>query len=133
MFLPENMERFTPAYAIAYSIMNSIENLRFDKESYFMHVLFFYTGYFIKEIENISPRVSIRYRNTRGGLIRYRNTRSASSCFHAMLSSPKLPLVFLLYGNAENVFYFLRWYKLVVRLRRCRRLWGHSYCMIDPT
>ena len=67
MFLPENMERFAPVYAIAYAIMNSMENLRFDKESYF-HVLFFYTGYFIKEIENISPRVPIRYRNTRGSL-----------------------------------------------------------------
>ena len=38
--------------------MNSMENLRFDKEDYF-HVLVFYTGYFIKEIENISPRVPI--------------------------------------------------------------------------
>ena len=44
----ENMERFTPLYAI----MNGTENLRFDKEDYF-HVLVFYTGYFIKEIENI--------------------------------------------------------------------------------
>ena len=44
------MERFTPLYAI----MNSMENLRFDKEDYF-HVLVFYTGYFIKEIENIFP------------------------------------------------------------------------------
>ena len=32
--------------------MNGTENLRFDKEDYF-HVLVFYTGYFIKEIENI--------------------------------------------------------------------------------
>ena len=61
------MERFTPLYAIAYGIMNSMENLRFDKEGYF-HILVFYTGYFIKEIENIFPRVPIRYRNTRGSL-----------------------------------------------------------------
>ena len=47
--------------------MNSMENLRFDKEEYF-HVLVFYTGYFIKEIENIFSRVPIRYRNTRGSL-----------------------------------------------------------------
>ena len=46
----ENMEKFTPLYAIA----KSMENLRFDKEGYF-HVLVFYTGYFIKEIENICP------------------------------------------------------------------------------
>ena len=45
------MQRFTPLYAIAYAITNSMENLRFDKEGYF-HVLVFYTGYFIKEIEN---------------------------------------------------------------------------------
>ena len=59
----ENMERFTPLYAVT----NSMENLRFDKEGYF-HVLVFYTGYFIKEIENIFSRVPIRYRNTRGSL-----------------------------------------------------------------
>ena len=52
----ENIERFAPLYAIADAIMNSTENLLFDKEDYF-HVLVFYTGYFIKEIENISPRV----------------------------------------------------------------------------
>ena len=50
------MERFTPLYAITYAItyafMNGTENLRFDEEDYF-HVLVFYTGYFIKEIENI--------------------------------------------------------------------------------
>ena len=46
----ENMERFTPLYAIAYVIMNSTENLRFDREDYF-HVSVFYMGYFIKEIE----------------------------------------------------------------------------------
>ena len=56
----ENMERFTPLYAIAYAITyaityairNSMENLRFDKEDY-LYVLVFYTGYFINEIENI--------------------------------------------------------------------------------
>ena len=37
----ENMERFTPLYAIAYAILDSMENLRFDKEGYF-HVLVFY-------------------------------------------------------------------------------------------
>ena len=45
------METFTPLYVIAYAILNGTENLRFDKEDYF-HVLVFYTGYFIKEIEN---------------------------------------------------------------------------------
>ena len=50
------MERFTPLYVIAYVITNTMENLHFDKEGYF-HVLVFYTGYFIKEIENIFPRV----------------------------------------------------------------------------
>ena len=52
------MESFTPLYAIAYAITNSMENSRFDKEDYF-NVLVFYTGYFIKEIENIF-RVSIQ-------------------------------------------------------------------------
>ena len=46
----ENMERFTPLYAIAYAIMNSMENSRFGKGEYF-HVLVFYMGYFLKEIE----------------------------------------------------------------------------------
>ena len=49
------MERFASLYAI----MNSMENLHFDKEDYF-HVLVFYTGYFIKEMENIFPRVYIQ-------------------------------------------------------------------------
>ena len=44
-----------------------MENLRFDKEGYF-HVLVFYKGYFINEIENISPLFPYRYRNTRGSL-----------------------------------------------------------------
>ena len=46
--------KITPLYAIVYAIMYSTENFRFDKEDNF-YVLVFYTGYFIKEIENISP------------------------------------------------------------------------------
>ena len=42
------MERFTSLYAIAYAILDSKENLRFDKEDYF-HILVFYTGYFITD------------------------------------------------------------------------------------
>ena len=34
----QNMKRFTPLYTIVHGIMNSTENLRFDKEAYF-HVL----------------------------------------------------------------------------------------------
>ena len=41
-----------PLYAIEYAITNSMENLRFGKEDYFK-VLVFYTGYLIKETENI--------------------------------------------------------------------------------
>ena len=52
-------------YAIAYAIVNSMDNLRFGKENYF-HVFVFYTGYFIKETENVCSY--IRYRNTRGSL-----------------------------------------------------------------
>ena len=48
----ENMERFTLFFVIA----NSMENLHFDKEGYF-HVLVFCTGYFIKKVEIIFPRV----------------------------------------------------------------------------
>ena len=62
----ENMERFTPLYVIAYAITNSMENLLSDKEDYF-HVLVS-TVYFTKEIENVFPRVPMRYRNTRGSL-----------------------------------------------------------------
>ena len=45
----ENMERFAPLYAIAYAIMDSMENLRFDKKDYFY----------------VFP---LRYRNIRGSL-----------------------------------------------------------------
>ena len=31
----KTVERFTPLYVIAYAILNSIENLRFDNEGYF--------------------------------------------------------------------------------------------------
>ena len=55
--------KITPLYAIT----NTMENLRFDKEDYF-HVLIFYAGYFINEIENIISRVPKRYSNTRGSL-----------------------------------------------------------------
>ena len=39
---------FTPLYAIAYAILNGMENLRFRKEGYF-HVLVFY-GLFLERI-----------------------------------------------------------------------------------
>ena len=66
----ENIERFAPLYAIAYAIMNSTENLRFDKEDYF-HVLVFYTGYFIykRNRKHFPPcLITYSYRNTRGSL-----------------------------------------------------------------
>ena len=84
------MERFTPLYVIAYAIMNSMDNLRFGKEDYF-HVLVFYTGYFIKEIENIFSH-SWKFGRTRNSVetlaLRARVPTSISR-------SPKLPLVFL--------------------------------------
>ena len=70
----ENMERFT----LSYAIMNSMENLRFGKDDYF-HVLVFYTGYFIKEIENI-------WKFELWTLVKVSTSISRS---------PKLPLVFL--------------------------------------
>ena len=48
------MKSFTQLYTIGHGLMNSTENLRFDKEDYF-HDLVFYTGSFTKETENISP------------------------------------------------------------------------------
>ena len=62
------MEKCTPVYTIAYAIMNSMESLRFGKEDYF-YLLISYTGYFVKEIEDIFSRVSICYRNTHLKLI----------------------------------------------------------------
>ena len=41
------MEKFMPLYAITYVIVNSMENLRFDKEGYF-HVFSFLYGLFYK-------------------------------------------------------------------------------------
>ena len=49
----KTVERFTPLYAIAYAILNSIENLRSDKEGYF-YVLVFYR-LFIKRNRKHSP------------------------------------------------------------------------------
>ena len=79
------MERFTPLYVTTYVICNGTENLRFDKEDY-LHVLVFYTGYFIKEIENIFSGVPIRCRNTRWSLreleITWKHSPYGLACFH---------------------------------------------------
>ena len=50
----ENMERFTPLYAIAYAILNGTENLRFDKEGYF-HVLVFYGLFYERNRKHFPP------------------------------------------------------------------------------
>ena len=44
------MGAFTSLYAIVYAIMNSMENISFDKDDYF-HLIVFYTGFLvIKEL-----------------------------------------------------------------------------------
>ena len=45
---------FTPLYAIAYAVINSMENLRFDKEGYF-HVLVFYGLFYERNREHPLP------------------------------------------------------------------------------
>ena len=102
------MERFTPLYAIAYAITNSMENLRFDKEGYF-HVLVFY-GLFYRRNRKIFSSVSIRSRNTRGSLEELEIAWKHSS--YGLV----FPLQFLVLPNfhscfykTENVFYFLIW------------------------
>ena len=82
------MERFTLLYTIAYAILNSMENLHFDKEGYF-HVLVFY------------------------GLFYKTNRKHFFLCSHVIETpisishSPKLPLVFLqMYGTWKR-FLFL--------------------------
>ena len=81
--------------------MNGTENLRFDKEDYF-HVLVFYTSYFVKEIENVFPRVPIVIETLvevwENSKLRW-NTRHAGSCsdlnfvlpnFHSRVSIQRL-------------------------------------------
>ena len=91
--------RFTPLYVIAYDIVNSMQNLCFDKEDYF-HVLVLYTGYVIKEIENISPCVPIRYRNTRGNLGELEIEKLENSPYGLVF-----PLQFLVLPNSHSRFY----------------------------
>ena len=79
----ENMERFTPFYAIAYAILNSMENLGFDKEDY-LHVLVFY-GLFYKRNRKRFPPCSHTLQK------HFLRARVLTSIFR----SPKLPLVFL--------------------------------------
>ena len=77
-----------------------MENLRFHKEGYF-HVSVFYTGYFIEEIEKISPMfpyvietlVEVWENSELCG-----NTPLRACVPTSISRSPKLPLVFL-YGN----------------------------------
>ena len=82
--------------------MNSMENLRFGKEGYF-HVSVFYTGYFIKEIENIFSRVAIRHSNTHGSFGEFEIAWKYSPYgFVFPLQILVLPSI-----DTENVFYFL--------------------------
>ena len=93
----ESMERFTSLYAIAYAILKSMENVRFDKEGYFQ-VLVFYTGYFIKEIENISPclhTVIETLVKVWENLELRGNTRTAGSCSHFNFSFSQTSTRFL--------------------------------------
>ena len=80
--------------------MSSIENLRFDKEDYF-HVLIFYTGYSIKEIENISPPVPIRHRNTRGS-----SGELEITCFNFSFSQTSTRVSIIVWKHGK-CFYFL--------------------------
>ena len=79
--------------------MHSVNEKRKDrqsKEGYF-HVLVFYE-LFHKRKENISPRVPIHYRNTRGSLEELElggNTCLAGRVPTSISRSDKLPLVFL--------------------------------------
>ena len=91
------MERFTPLYAIAYAITNSMENLRFEKEGYF-HVLVFY-GLFYERNRTHFSHVLTRYRNTRGSL---------GELEIAWKRSPYrlvFPLQFLVLPNFHSCFY----------------------------
>ena len=101
------MERFSSLYAITYAIINSMENLRFDKEGYFQ----ISTRYFIKEIENIFPGVPIRYRLY---VIYSWNFGRAQNSVETLVlrarvptsisRSPKLPLVFLNCMETRTMF-----------------------------
>ena len=51
-------ERFTPLYAIAYTILNSIENLPSDKEGY-SYILVFYRLFNKRNRKHFFPRVPI--------------------------------------------------------------------------
>ena len=94
--LTENMV----LYAIAYAIMNGMENLRFE-EAYF-RVLVFY-GLFYKRNRKHSPplppRVPIRYRNTRGSLGELEITSKHSP--YGLV----FPLQFLVLPNVHSCFY----------------------------
>ena len=81
-----NLERVMPlyaiVYAIAYAIMNTMENLQFGKEDYF-HVLDFYTGYFV-------------YKRNGKYFFPCSHTLAIQACAPTSISrSPKLSLVFL--------------------------------------
>ena len=94
----ENIERFTPLYVIAYAILNSMENLRFDKEGFF-HVLIFYGLFYKRNKKTVFFRVPIRYRNTRGSL---------GELEIAWKHSPYglvFPLQFLVLPNFHSCFY----------------------------
>ena len=98
-------------YAIAYVITNSAENLRFDRESYF-HVLVFY-GLFYKRnwkhLPPVFPYVLQTLVEVLKNLKLRENTRTTGSCshFNFSFSQTSTRVSITVYGNTENVFYFL--------------------------
>ena len=113
---------YTPSpVAIAYTTMNGMENLRFDKEGYF-HISVSY-GLFYKKKgkENISLVFPYAIETLVKVWEKPQNSVETlalrSSVPTSISRSPKLPFVFLeLYGNMENwCFLFLKRNTIVTR------------------
>ena len=57
------MERFTPLYAVAYAILEGMEDLRFDKEGYF-YVLVFYGLFYKRNRKHFFPCSHTLYKHS---------------------------------------------------------------------
>ena len=78
--------------------MTSMENLRFAKEGY-LQVLVFYGLFYKGNRKHFSPRVPIRYRNTRGSMRELEIAWKHSPC------GLMFPLQFLVLPTLHSCFY----------------------------
>ena len=114
------MERFTPLYAI----LNSMENLRFDNESYF-HVLDFYALFYKRNIFSVFTYViKTRVEVLENSKWRGNRTHPAGSCshFNSVLFSQTSTRVSITVWKDGKCFLFLLFKRRIFSVKSVQNL-----------